>query len=144
MREHGLGLEAEGGVARRGRRPDGGLVVGAAPEAGGVAREATFKCRNTHGARNSKAVLKWTLTTQRGTEVLRTQKFFCKDNQTVTRKITQPNNANDWHLEIVVIRPNGSKRICTWDKDVTAGERQSFRRTCTASPKFAPLILKDL
>lgn len=91
-------------------------------------RRAKLQCRNL-GAGSATATLTWT--TNRG-DLPGPVTLTCNDSNSAAQDITQPEQANDWHLTIVISDAAGNPvKTCNFNDPLFfPGNLQNIRETC--------------
>ena len=105
----------------------------------GIARGGRLQCRNLPAGVTATATLTWT----RGGQPIATDTWSCVDSTTSTHDTTQPEDANDWHLNITFTGPGGGVLGACNDSDSLffAGHPQNFTSRCRLSPEGATFKL---
>ena len=101
----------------------------------GIPRGGRLQCRNLPVGVTATATLTWT----RGSQPIATDTWSCTDTTADVHDTVQPDDANDWHLNITFTDAGGAVLGSCNDSDTLffAGHPQNFTSRCRLSPEGA-------
>jgi len=101
----------------------------------GIPRGGRLQCRNLPVGVTATATLTWT----RGGQPIATDTWSCTDTTADVHDTVQPDDANDWHLNITFTDAGGAVLGSCNDSDTLffAGHPQNFTSRCRLSPEGA-------